>query len=338
MTRDPRPRRRFHHWAGAALALLSIAWVTSRVAGDGALLLSGPDGRRLLTAVALGAAVYGLLTLLPATAWWWLTGIYGRRPRAGGAIAVWARSQIAKYLPGNVFHYVWRQALGRRLGLRHETLVASHLLEMGSLLAAAALVGAGGAALARSSAAAAVSLPLAAAAALVALLAWPLLDAALRRLPATAARMSALPRLAAGETLRLVAPAGLMHGLFLAATGLVLVVLAGLVGAGGAAAGDAGSGSLAVPALRLDGLWLYALAWVAGTLTPGAPGGLGVREAVLTLGLAGALGDARAALVAIALRVVTLLGDLLALGIGCLLPIDDGTPAPLPAAGGSGER
>ena len=64
-------------------------------------------------------------------------------------------------------------------------------------------------------------------------------------------------------------------------------------------------------------------AWIAGTLTPGAPGGLGIREGVLTLGLGPVLGSGDAAALALALRFVTLLGDVLTYGIGMLIPIDD---------------
>lgn len=42
------------------------------------------------------------------------------------------------------------------------------------------------------------------------------------------------------------------------------------------------------------GLSLASLAWVAGTVTVGAPGGLGVREAVITLNLTLYTGEAEA--------------------------------------------
>ena len=58
-------------------------------------------------------------------------------------------------------------------------------------------------------------------------------------------------------------------------------------------------------------LALYPLAWMAGTVAVGAPAGVGVREAILTLGLEPVLGPGPAAVVALALRLVTLGGDLL---------------------------
>ncbi len=312
---------RSSHLLGMVLALAGVAWVLWQIFGPGSsfdlpasggTLPAGFGGRRMLLAVALGAILYALLSLLLAAAWWWLTGVYGSRRPLVVTAAVWARTQIAKYLPGNVFHYLGRQALGRRLGLGHQALVASHLLEIASLFAAAALIGAGGAIATRSPASAAVSLPLIAAVAVTGLLAWPFADAALRRLPVTAETMAALPRFSVAAALRLLLPALASHAAFLAGTGLLMLLL--LRAAGPTDLGPA------------DVLWVYALAWVAGMLTPGAPGGLGIREAVLTLGLGGVLGSGHAAALALGLRLVTLLGDVLTFGIGMLIPMADHDP------------
>jgi hypothetical protein len=54
----------------------------------------------------------------------------------------------------------------------------------------------------------------------------------------------------------------------------------------------------------------YMLSWVAGFIVPGAPGGIGVREATLTLLLAGVVADEDALLAAIIFRLVTTIGDL----------------------------
>ena len=64
------------------------------------------------------------------------------------------------------------------------------------------------------------------------------------------------------------------------------------------------------------GGWLagFALAWTAGLVVPGAPGGLGVFEAVLLLRLAVAVPEAPLLAVAISYRLITALADLLAAG------------------------
>jgi uncharacterized membrane protein YbhN (UPF0104 family) len=55
---------------------------------------------------------------------------------------------------------------------------------------------------------------------------------------------------------------------------------------------------------------------VIGFVTPGAPAGLGVREAVLLLLLAHGMGAANASLLILTLRIATTLGDMLCFVIG----------------------
>ena len=61
--------------------------------------------------------------------------------------------------------------------------------------------------------------------------------------------------------------------------------------------------------------WCFALAWVLGFIVPGAPGGIGVREVVFTKLFDGTLGEGVAVCLAVVLRVITILGDLLAFGV-----------------------
>ncbi|MEB3322978.1 MAG: UPF0104 family protein [Synechococcaceae cyanobacterium] len=86
-------------------------------------------------------------------------------------------------------------------------------------------------------------------------------------------------------------------------------------------------------------LWLagFALAWTAGLVVPGAPGGLGVFEAVLLLRLGVALPEAPLLAVALSYRVVATLADLLGAGLVALDARLAGSARP-PAvpSGGSG--
>jgi uncharacterized membrane protein YbhN (UPF0104 family) len=58
---------------------------------------------------------------------------------------------------------------------------------------------------------------------------------------------------------------------------------------------------------------------VVGFVTPGAPGGLGVREGLMLLMLAPVYSTASAGILVIALRIATTLGDVLILIMGMLL-------------------
>jgi hypothetical protein len=222
---------------------------------------------------------------------------------------LYGRTQIAKYLPGNCFHFVGRQLLGRRLGHGHGALVLASLAETALLLAVAGLL----------------SLPLLApelAHALGDAPVWPagamalgavgLIVAIVRPGAAAAWRTLGLlrswaPRLAA---------AGLLHLAFFAVGGLILWML-------GAAARGPGALALDLP----GAVATLALGWWVGFVVPGAAAGVGVREAVLVLTLEHHLGADGALLVALALRVVTILGDLLFFGLSYLTPAHLGNEA-----------
>lgn len=58
-------------------------------------------------------------------------------------------------------------------------------------------------------------------------------------------------------------------------------------------------------------LGAYSLGWLLGFITPGAPGGLGVREAVIIAFLTPSLGAPRALVIALVFRLITIFGDFL---------------------------
>ncbi|QSX36832.1 lysylphosphatidylglycerol synthase domain-containing protein [Shewanella sedimentimangrovi] len=63
----------------------------------------------------------------------------------------------------------------------------------------------------------------------------------------------------------------------------------------------------------------FALAWVAGFVTPGAPAGLGIRETIMVTLLEPAYGPGAALSLALLLRLITSLGDALAFLAGLWL-------------------
>ncbi len=310
--------------AGLSLGIASLGWVVWAIWKNAHQLSVMVSGWPLLLAILLGVGGYTVLCAIQASAWWWLAGVYGGRPRLRGAYAVWARTQIAKYLPGNVFHFIGRQVVGRRLGLTHAALAASAVIEMASLLLTASIIGVGGALVTRSAATAAVSLPVLGAAIVGGLLAWPAIDRLLRRLPRVADHMHPLPHLSLARSVKLLAPALLLHAGFLLGSGVVLLALL-----------HAGWPQATLDWPRV--IWVYALAWAAGTVTIGAPAGMGVREAILALALAEPLGQAEAATLALTLRLVTLIGDLATGGLGWLVRIP-AEPTSTPHVPPNGQR
>ena len=79
----------------------------------------------------------------------------------------------------------------------------------------------------------------------------------------------------------------------------------------------------------------YALAWLLGFVTPGAPGGIGIREAVFVALMGPSMGAGLAAAVAVAMRLLNVIADLIVLVIAALL--DDGEQKSVPAGESEGE-
>ena len=73
------------------------------------------------------------------------------------------------------------------------------------------------------------------------------------------------------------------------------------------------------PSAIATSIAVFSAAWIAGFLAPGAPAGLGVREAILLAGLGPLFGAATAVEVAIFFRVLSVAADLVAPCAGSLL-------------------
>ncbi|MBA8888390.1 hypothetical protein FHW12_002623 [Dokdonella fugitiva] len=280
--------------AGTLLCLVAIAFLVQRgytlgdSLGDG---LARIGARALLLACACYAAAAALLGL----AWVTLVRVAsGAQPEATPLFASHLRSQLAKYLPGNVFHLAYRHVTARRAGVGHAPLALALGMESALLIASAAVFSMGVVTDAR----------VAAVAPWAHGFAWvgPLLPLAAALAASIHARhvggAAAMPRV-----LRAV--------LFVLAIDFSFFVLAT------AALRSLGAGAAGLPIASWCG-WL-ALAWLLGYVMPGAPAGVGVRETVLVIGLGPALGEADALVLALAYRFVTIVVDALSAGVGFLL-------------------
>ena len=193
-------------------------------------------------------------------------------------------AQLAKYVPGNVFHFLGRHMIHRAVGADDKRLALSALLENLVLLLAAASVAA--MCIALGGEGAYRDLAMIAGVGLFAGLAAILTGVRLKRLP--------------------LAP--LLTGF--AASLLFFTVMAGIVCAiavllGERLAWEVGGSGVA--------------AWIAGFVVPGSPGGLGVREAAMVL-LGGHTAKPEVLLLtALLFRVVTFGGDLVCAVLGRLL-------------------
>lgn len=268
--------KRCLHAAGGVLSLGGVAFVALRLQDYAAQVdFAGFDAVSCAAFVAL-AALYGIANVLLALAWWYLLGFLGAHASRGWAVRVYGISQLAKYVPGHIFHFAGRQAFGLAAGLPGWALAKTVPWELGVISATGALFGI-------------ILLPLA----------WPALPTSL----ALAAFAVALCCVAAPAVWRWigrpVARALGCYVLFLASSGFIFVgTLAVVVPQGGLE-------TTSLPLLCAA----YVIAWLAGLVTPGAPAGIGVREAVLLYLLGGSVASADLLLAVVLARLVTVGGD-----------------------------
>lgn len=291
-------RQRLLHVAGLLVAIVSASFVVVLLRSQWELVIAWRPGPLAIIALLVATLTYAAASLLLAGAWRSILLWSGETAvTTRDAFHVYCRSQIAKYIPGNIAQLIGRHLLGRQRGWSNTGLVVAGIFEMISLIGAAAVIASigfllGGIVIRRidspTAILLAISLALGAVFAfrllpyLVAMI-WPDIARRLHR-----CRMIGLWR------------ANLLHLGFFVVTGAVffLVVF-----------------SVADTAPPLS-LWpeifaLLAAAWVIGVVTPGAPSGLGVREAVLVLGLSGVMPIAQALLIVGLFRCVTVCGDIL---------------------------
>lgn len=296
---------------GNAVSALSILFITAALLRIDLGSISIKNIPLFLLLCAVCIAIKTATVYLMGSAWRrWLEFFSGRRCDRKEAMRVYAKANIGKYLPGNVMHYVERNLFAGRLELSQKQIAGASLIEVCSLILAALLLGVTAAfrqlEQAVSAALQAVSLPRGVSVALV--------------LSAAAAGMLAmvyLYRKKLGEArkkgfVKNFLACFLTYLLVLAMLGAILVFLYGY--------------QIAVPSAgdALQMISAYIIAWVLGFVVPGAPGGIGVRELVLTLLLTPLMGQDSIVMLGVLHRLITVAGDFAAYALRGVLFCEKG--------------
>lgn len=280
------------HLSGHGLAIAGILFVSLRISDYYSTLDTpglGPLAWFIVGCTLLG---YGAANIPLALAWRQLLHHYHGDTARGLTIRIYGQSQLAKYVPGNIMHLASRQAIGVANGIPGRALAGSMAWELALIAVTGALFG---------------------------ILTLPWLFPAVPMPAAIAlfvvAVLTALFILKLKFGLHL-AMAMAWQLLFLALSGLIFVTLLMLVH------GDT---------FPLQQVILFAgafiLAWLIGLLTPGAPAGIGVREAVLLLFLDSVVGESSLLVAVLLSRMVTAGGDLAFYLLASVLPVPADTAA-----------
>ena len=232
----------------------------------------------------------------------WLSFFSGKRVSVLATYSVYARSNLAKYLPGNVGQFAMRQIYGTSLGIRQRELLFSSILEI-FCLAITALI---------------LSLLLARDAFLLYLSdlfhnAWvlPVIIVVIVAVIVFAVVFIRKKKISASEILdylkqekfriSLIVVFGLA-ACILAVYGTTLLILFG-------SNANLGAHGLVIVSAGI-------VSWFVGYVTPGVPGGIGVREAVLLLMLSPIMADEVVLFAAVMQRLAFIFSDVFSWVVG----------------------
>lgn len=284
-------------YAGLIFAVIAAIGYCYALAGHLEVLAKLRLNRYSLAAAAFGVGIYPAIYGLAAGIWIYSLRCLGAELPWRDSAEIGFLAQFGKYLPGNVAHHIARVIFAKKHGVSAKLVLGSMLIETVCLVGCGGLV------------------------ALIALTAQlPLRSLVYSLLPSAIFPYACFVAVAVALVIVLIVgcqklslnladfqPFWLVHCTLL--TGIVFLIH-GLI----AQVVLAGFFEVHAPLLTLTGV--FAFAWVAGFLTPGAPAGIGVRETVLAIGLTPICTPGIALGLAAVLRLTSTFGDGLTYTIG----------------------
>ncbi len=279
-------QRRLLHWCGSFLALAGIVFVGFRLYSYSLEL----DVLRITIVdwvfiVAL-SIIYGAANFLLARAWWHLLQNFRLPVSRLESTKIFGISQLAKYVPGNIFHLAGRQALGMAAGLAPGALAKSTVWELGLLAVVGAQFG------------------------------WLILPLIMPHFSESISLLLLLGSVVlTGKVLlgifgRHVAYSFLWQILFMLVSSVIFIALILMM--------SGGEGLTVWNLLTIGGA--YIAAWLVGLVTPGAPAGVGIRELILLFMLNSVVGEKDLLMAVLLGRLVTVGGDLLFFAVANTIP------------------
>ncbi|MCB2077746.1 MAG: hypothetical protein KDE55_08615 [Novosphingobium sp.] len=282
-------RSRFHKFLrplGALLVVLSVVFLIVTAREHWHAIRDFSLGLHQWLAIAALAIAYGVSMLLPAIGWFYvLRAARAEPPGAAHCVSAYGMAQLAKYVPGNIFHLMGRHMIHARAGLDQKRILAAAICEIVLLIGSALSI-----------------------AALCVLIDPPepsgLWRTASITVLASAGPLSvAVTGRIAGGALADIMRAFALHCGYFAVMAAIVAAIAMLLGAP-LSLSTAGSG---------------VAAWIAGFAMPGASAGLGVREAAMVLFGGKGVSTDLVFVIAALFRIVTFVGDLLFFEVALLL-------------------
>lgn len=267
--------KRAFDWAGSILSIIAIFFVALRLYEYSDKIEIGRLNYVKWCILLCIIFVYGIVSLILVFSWKNILQFLGVHVNRVWALHAYGTSQLARYIPGNIFHYASRQAIGIAKGYPGWLLAKSAVLE----LVIISFVGLYYILL---------SIPLL----------YPTISIHLTFLLFISLKVFSFIIIWKWIS-PLLARAFGGYAIFLFLSGLIFFIVVTLISAENS------------QLLILPSCCAYVVAWLAGLLVPGAPAGIGVRELVLLFFFRGSIAQADLLLAVLIGRFVTVGGDLL---------------------------
>lgn len=263
------------HWIGHILAVASIVFIGFKLFNHIELVrMRGLISSSLMMNALLLSLAYTLNLLLLVFGWHHIILAEEGQLSLKTSLNIYGKSQIAKYFPGNIFHLAGRQWLGMQQGISQTILLKSSLWEIGLIAVAAVLIG---------------------------------LTSLANLFTTFSAMILIMLIMIIGIAYVLTeffktgyVKAFYAYLIFHIIAGLLFAVVLNLID--GNVFNQPASLAICISA--------YVLAWLVGFVTPGVPGGVGVREMVILVLLGHGYSEQTLLVALIVSRIVTTLGDL----------------------------
>lgn len=298
--------KKYLKYLGSLITIVSIAFVIYAVFKLDIEFekLANPRAILILLTGALGVTftVYFLAYAWKNT----LDYLSGHSNRFKDVAHVYGKANIGKYLPGNVMHYVERNLFATKIGLGQLDLAISSVIEVVGIIVVALLFSVICAHEALLKAAKQYVKPqyllilgILAVIAMIVVIFICIKNEKIRNMA---------KRLFNWKFVLVFIANLVIYAIVLAILGAILVLVCGFIFGVDLRAKEVGAI-----------ITYYMLAWVLGFVVPGAPGGIGVREAILVLLLSPVIGDNVTLSAALIHRLISIIGDFIGYVVALML-------------------
>lgn len=293
------PLKKIIDIATSILSVLALLFVFQRFYTNTVWSLNLLCPAYLAGIVLIASLVYFVDTGVSAISWKLLLEWFGEPRKPLSLIySIYGRTQVAKYLPGNIFQLTNRHVLYLNEGYRNSSLLGAAIFEiLGSIIGSAVFCLIGYLMGVRYEGLSIFHILS------IIMIVFATITGSIYLFPRIVPRVPFLKKVIPGDELNtkgaftaLLPVAGLILCYFLFTSVIFCVITVAVIG-------------------TLDGISLplvvsiYSIAFLLGLITPGAPAGLGIRESIMVLLMSPMIGDAKSTYIALVFRLVTTLGD-----------------------------